>query len=364
MFKKILIPLFSAAFIAVFAGAWLVVDAGAQGVGPAGKLRRARPFVGQVTAVDSAQVSIQTLKGEARTFRIDEDTRYRSRDAGEVNLEDVQVDAWIVVVAGRKPGAGSSETPLAKAIILLPADFDPSTARPARGKVTAVDAAAGKFTVEGRNSETVTVLVNAETVYRGGVSGLADLKAGMAAFAVTEPQANGDLLARSVRAGFPKVRRVGSVVSVDAAAGRFRMETERDGNEITVQVNAGTVFRSQGNAVTGLAELQPGMDVLAAGEEQSGVLTASMVAAGELPKFDQRFRGKVTAVSKTGFTVQGRDGQTYTLVVDEQTKFRSRGGKVQSLADLKEGMPVFVGAQDPGDGRLLAQTVLVLQRRR
>jgi len=50
-----------------------------------------------------------------------------------------------------------------------------------------------------------------------------------------------------------------------------------------------------------------------------------------------------------------------TFKADENTIFRGR--EVQSLADLKTGMMVLVGAKDLGSGSYQAQAVAVLPRR-
>ncbi len=148
-----------------------------------------------------------------------------------------------------------------------PADFDPENYAGVCGCVTGVDLPGSAFTLEDKDGQATTVNVNPDTTYRGQVTGLADLQVGMLAQAITEKQANGDLLAQSVRAGTPA---------------------------------------------------------------------------------DQRFLGKVTAVDADSFTIQTRKGETLTFAVAPETVFLSRKGLVDSLDDLKAGMPVAVGANDLG----------------
>ena len=54
-------------------------------------------------------------------------------------------------------------------------------------------------------------------------------------------------------------------------------------------------------------------------------------------------------------------GKQYTFQTTADTRIRSR--EVHSLADLKTGMVVLVGAKDLGNGSYQAQVVQVLPRR-
>lgn len=278
MSKKMWLSILSALMIAAVGAAWWPVSAQAQGGEQLGRRSRPRQAVGQVTAVSADAISLQTLKGDEVTFRIDADTRVRNLDNSETSLDDVQVDDWVRVAPVRGEPKGSAENqPLARVIVLLPEDFDPANAKAGRGKVTAVDVAGNSFTLETRRGESLVVRVNDATVYKGEVSALADIEVGMTAGLAGAKQANGELLASVVRAGYPRVRRMGEVSAVDPAAGQFTLKLRRDGTEITVAVDDNTRFRSKDDVVDALEDLQPGMKVIIQGKEQPGGITLARV---------------------------------------------------------------------------------------
>jgi hypothetical protein len=229
--------------------------------------------LGQVTAVQADQFTLQTRNGQERTFRYDESTRFTDPDKQELSAADLPTGGWVRVVVARRGG----QPRLARVVVILPPDFDPEDYAGQRGRVTGVDLPASAFTLEDKDGRATTLKVDADTIYRGQATALADLQVGMLAQAVTEVQANGDLLAKTVRAG---------------------------------------------------------------------------IAA------DRRFLGKVTTVDAASFTLQTRKGEMLTFQVTAETVFRSRGGLIDSLDDLKAGLPVAVGAGDLGDGQLQALRVL------
>jgi hypothetical protein len=363
MSKKILLPMIAVLMVALLAGMWVIGDAQAQGdTGRLGRLRRARPTLGQVTAVSDDQFTVQTRDGESKTFLVDENTRVRSKEAKDLTLSDLQVGRWVGVVAPRS----SNEQPLARLIVLLPEDFDPEQVQGARGRVTEVDIAAQAFTLENRKGEAVTLKVDDNTKFMGEAADLAGLEDGMLAGAVTHEQGNGDLLATLVRSGNPQDRRqnrqAGEVLSVDESAGQFTLKALRSGEETTFAVDENTRFRSKDGKLESLKDLKPGMValVMARPDSEGETPVAALVAASDkdnLPKFDKRVAGKVVAVGADSFTIQTRDGQQISFQVTRDTQFRSKGGQVASLEDLQEGMIVLVGAKKLSDGKYQAQMV-------
>jgi preprotein translocase subunit YajC len=360
MNKKIWLPVFAALLLALAAGAWMYADAAAQeGRFPLARQRKLPGALGQVTAISAGQFTIQTRAGEERTISFDDTTRFIDPQKQPLSADDLQTGGWVAVAIARQGG----EPPLARLVVILPEDFDPANMAGLRGRVVGVDVAGDAFTLEDKNGQATTAKVNADTQYRGQVTALADLQVGMLAQAATEEQANGDLLAKTLRAGYPLVKHAGEVVRVDLAAGQFVLKTARTDQELTITVDAETRFRSKDDTVQELADLQTGMVVVVSAEKQGeDALLARLVAAGnkeDLPKFDQRFLGKVTAVDDQSFTIQTRQGQAITFQVTDETRFRSRRGAVDGLEDLKPGMPVAVGAGDLGDGQYQALAVLV-----
>ncbi len=358
MTKKLAIPVIAATLLALLIGVWAYNDASAQGGGPLARLRRGRGVLGQVTAVADNQFTLQTRQGETRDFLVDENTRFRSREQSDLSLDDLEVGRWVEVFAPPAPDV----TPTARLVILLPEDFDPSKIKGLRGLVESVDLTGNLFKLKDRQGEVSSVAVDEQTVFRGQVKSFSELQAGMAAFAVVETQEDGELLAKAVRAGFPIVRRIGEIAAVDVAASEFTLKTARTGEELTFQVDENTRFRSKDDQIAGLDDLQPGMVAAVTARQSPDGALALLVAAGEredLPNFDLRIAGKVISVAEDTFSIKGRDGQEYTFQVNAETRFRSPGDKVQGLKELKEGMIVWVGAQEVGESQYLAQLVLV-----
>lgn len=149
---------------------------------------------------------------------------------------------------------------------------------------------------------------------------------------------------------------MGEVKSVDTAAGKFSLAT-RSGETITVQIAEDTRFLGE---FTGLSDVQVGMKVAVRGAKQEdGSLTARLVI-GRLPI--KRVGGTVIKVQAQSFTIETRLGEQLTFQVTEKTHFRSRGGEVNELADLKETMRVMVIANQLPDESYQALQVIVGQQ--
>ena len=63
--------------------------------------------------------------------------------------------------------------------------------------------AASQFTLENQQGQKTVVTVDAETIYRGQVTSLADLKEGMLAGVISKEVEGDGLVAKIVRAGNP-----------------------------------------------------------------------------------------------------------------------------------------------------------------
>ena len=356
MSKKIWIPI-SLAIVAalVFAGVAFAEDK----YSPEGQRGR-RQGIGLVTAIGDDQITVQTLQGETHTILVDENTRFFFPDGSPASFSDVQVGNWI---AGRVR-RGENETILARSILILPEGFDPTqvTLR-TRGAVTVVDPDASTFTIENQDGEMLTFSVDANTVFLGAVQSLADLQVEMVV-GVAASDSSGAWFALAVHAHQPLIRHRGEVTAVDVAAGTFSIET-RAGEALTFAVDEQTRFHSPNGAIGGLEDLQPGMlaGVAALQLEDGSYLAVNVAAAhpDDLPQFDLRVRGMVTAVTETSFTIQNRQGETYTFQVTEETRFRSPGGFVRSLEDLEVGMRVGVGADELDTGFYVAQVVIAVR---
>jgi hypothetical protein len=274
MSKKFWIPVFAALLLALAAGAWAYADAAAQERPLQGRLRKPPRTLGQVTAVAADQFTLQTRAGQERAFRFDESTRFVDPQKQELSLEDLQNGGWVAVVVVRNSG----EPPLARLVVILPEDFDPANWAAVRGRVTGVDVPGSAFTLEDKDGKSTTVKVDTDTKYLGQAAGLADLQVGMLAQTRAEKQANGDLLAKSVRAGVPSDQRfLGKVTAIDGQT--FTIQTRR-GESVTFQVTEETRFRSRKGVVDSLDDLQVGMPVGVGAEDLgNGQYQAQVVIA-------------------------------------------------------------------------------------
>jgi len=299
-----------ALILALVAGLVLVPSpAAAQGGNPGqppsglpAKLASLRPVLGQVTQLGTDQFTLTTRNGVERTFRYDERTRFINPERKLLSAADLVKDGWVAVAtqqpgrAGRllgrplgrlfnrrqgAPAVGqpaSQGQPLpARIVVILPDDFDPDQMQVARGQVTGVDPAANQFTLQNRQGAQNTLTVDSETRFTGEAAGLSELEIGMNAFALAEKQVDGSLLAQRVRAGYIPQRQVGEITAVDQAAGQFTLKTLKGGEELAVSVDENTRFRGKDQRVKSLADLQPGMLVMANIGEENGAYTAQIV---------------------------------------------------------------------------------------
>ena len=130
-----------------------------------------------------------------------------------------------------------------------------------------------------------------------------------------------------------------------------------------VAVARNTAFNSRNGDIEGLNDLTQDMVVMVYGSSQDdGVFLATRIVAADaedLPNFDVKAWGQVTAVEVNSISLQPRNGEEMTFLVDEESIFRSRGNELTSLGDLEEGSFAFVGANETDDGQLLAKLIFV-----
>ena len=305
---------------------------------------------GQVTAIGDGQFTLLLSDGREVTVRVDEQTRFRQAGGGEATFGDLTVGRWVAGVGRPTDQEGVF---LARVVVLLPEDFDPSQRLGARaaGRVVRVDAEGGTFVLDTRQGE-VTVAVNEATRFRG-IASLGDLQPGMFAAAAGEKQDDGTLLARVVgaREGKRQVQRfAGEVTAVDTGAGAFALRT-RSGETVNFSVTEKTRYQGK---IQGLGDLQPGMAaVVGATRGDNGRWTALFVAAGPRPEV-QRFVGQVMAVNPAAgqLTLKTREGQEVIFATTERTRYRG----VQGLDEVQPGMAALVTAAEV-DGRWVALAV-------
>lgn len=158
-----------------------------------------------------------------------------------------------------------------------------------------------------------------------------------------------------------RFRAAGEVTGIDRGASTFTLQP-REGDELTIEVTEDTVFHSRDGSISGLEDIQAGMQAFVRGRvTEDGDHIARGVAVGDpagRPELE-RYAGMVASVvpGQDTFSVELRDGGETAFQTGDRTRFRSRDGSVDGLEDLKKGMLVRVGALAQ-DGGLLALVVL------
>lgn len=237
-----------------------------------------RKLGGKVLEVDTVESSftLQTRSGEQLVIAVDESTRYN----GEAQaLEELQPGMVAAVIAEEEEeGALLARRVAARWPVEKRA-----------GTLKAVDPGAGEFTLTTRQGEELTYLVDEQTRFRSRqdtIAGLEELQEGMLAVVISRQPDDGERIAVLVLAGeegdLPEFdqRFIGKVVEV--GEDEFTLET-RGGEQVSLQVNADTLFRSPLNKVSGLGELKEGMLALVMAQEiEDGEYLAVRVVAGRL----------------------------------------------------------------------------------
>ncbi len=231
------------------------------------------------------------------------------------------------------------------------------------GQVTAITI--DSFTLETARGGEFTYLIDDDTRFRSPEvehPTFADLVVG-GKVAVAARLVDGDLLAKVVvllpddfnpgnRFG---IRARGTIGDLDLEAGTFTL-VKPSGEEMTFTVGDRTRFLGQSSS---LEDLEPGWRVgVAASEQEDGSYLATVVVAVAKKTRRVEAAGTVTNISDDGFTLTTRQGEERSFLVDENTRFRSRGGTVQSLEDLQLDMVALVVAQPQEDGSYLALQVI------
>lgn len=76
-------------------------------------------------------------------------------------------------------------------------------------------------------------------------------------------------------------------------------------------------------------------------------------------KFDARITGTVTLLGTGGFTVDGNDGKTYTINVNDKTKYIRKFGGKSSFSELNEGDTVNVFGKFTDNAQLIIDAKVI-----
>ncbi|MCJ7533732.1 MAG: DUF5666 domain-containing protein, partial [Anaerolineales bacterium] len=299
--------------------------------------------IGQISAVGENQFTVKTDQGEERTVSVDENTSYLSRQ-GKVTFTDLQVGRWVII---RAPQSGDSNY-TARLVILLPESFDPSKRQENRGKgtVQSIDSDAKTFTIQTADGEVNIYQVDENTVFRSSkeVESLSALPLGR--WVVVQADPDDSLTAKFVLVmpenfdpNVTQAKRSGGMIqSVDVGNSAFTLQT-REEEILTIKVDSNTSFLNREDTITGLSDLQVNMRavVLTSQQEDGSSLAITVAVAKPRPS---RYGGTITSVDASAgtFTLSSRNGQAYTIKVDQNTRFRSKDNAITSLADLQPNM--------------------------
>ena len=234
------------------------------------------------------------------------------------------------------------------------------------GVVVSVNTSDNTLEFKPQRGAQLTLTADDKTRYAGAANSLVEIKPGMQAVIAAHREEGGIVRLVGIFTRNPLERYRGRVEAVDTTAETLTLTT-REGKALTFKVDDKTRYNGYKIAVESLEDIQPGMwaGILASRSGDGMLLARAVLAASvdELPRFEVRMGGKVTAVSDESFTIENRKGEEVTFQVAETTRIRSRDGNVTKLNQLKEGMLVLVGAQTLDDGGFLAKGVLVVQRK-
>jgi hypothetical protein len=152
------------------------------------------------------------------------------------------------------------------------------------------------------------------------------------------------------------VRVCGEILSVDLDTCTLTLG-KPSGEEIAFQVHERTRFFGKSHD---LDDLQVGWRATIAGRrDEEGLFHAGVVVTWERPR-RITIAGEVNNVELEAgtFVIHTRRDRKVTIQVDGDTVFNSRGGVVQGLVDLQNGMVAVATGYHQGDGIILAKRVL------
>lgn len=242
--------------------------------------RLGRRAGGRITGVNVSESSFTlfTRSGEDLVFQVNENTHYRGAVEGLSDLQGGMVAAV---------GAIEQDDGTLLAVVLM-ARF-PLVKH--AGTVTSVDVSANTFGLNTRSGDDLTFSVDENTRFHsrdGSVQGLDDLQLDMVALVSAKKEANGSFKAVVVGAGtaeqLPKFdfRTTGKVITKDKNS--FTVET-RNGDQYKFKVTDETHFRSRGDWLEDLDDLEIGMRVMVGAKELgNGQYHAQLVLAGRSPQ--------------------------------------------------------------------------------
>ena len=280
---------------------------------------------GQVVVLGAEDFTILTPEGEQYTYLTDARTIYRGPQHEAPGIDDLLLGTKLAVFAR----SVSEGTPVARLVILLPADFDPNEWADVRasGQVTDVNIETDLLTLQTSDGLDVTFQINGETRIFGHASQLAEIQIGWhVAVGGVEGEGDAPLAKHVLIVDSSRSRaRAGIIVEVSSVEDTFTLLT-RNEEEITFIVDENTLFRSRHGDIESLDGLEVEMFAIVLGNpKDDGVWIATQLAVGDaedLPDYDTKVGGQITAIGEHDFILETRSGDVYVFQVDSETRFR------------------------------------------
>ncbi|MEJ2599741.1 MAG: DUF5666 domain-containing protein [Anaerolineales bacterium] len=324
---------------------------------------RSGSAVGQVATTSPAQLVIQNLSGGQHTYQVDGQTRFFDENGQPATVGDLTAGRWVVVQASRSGLTNWT----ARVVYLLPAGFNP----PAdlnllvAGQLSGVNVESGTFSIQARSGKQWTFSLGDGAVFLGQNKTLSDLTPGMQTVVAGINAAQGESpTAYLVFARQRMVRYTGSIAAVDVANSTFTLQARRGGQNVIIQVDSDTHFRSKDGQYNSLADLQPGMRAVVQarqqGQDQWVAAQVAVATQAQITAYDLRLVGRIVSIDGDTLVVENLRGWQYTLQVTADTRYM---GNLTGSSDLKTGMNVALGANEV-NGVYQVQAILAPQRNR
>jgi hypothetical protein len=386
MTKKILIPVVLVLIASMIAGGVALAQSGgnpaqpgAPGGTPAGKTGpltnlarglaarlaslRNSSAIGKVDASSQTQLVIVNLSGAQHTYQVNAQTRYLDEGGQPATAQDLAAGRWVLVQATR---SGLTAW-VAGVVHLLPASFDPPQDLNllVTGQLASANPAGGTFSLQTRSGQAWTFALGQGAAFLGQTKSLSDLQPGMQVViaGINAAQA-GSPTAYLVFARQPQMRYAGSITDVDAANSTFTLKLRFSGQDVTIQIDASTRFRSRNDQYKGLADLQPDMlATVQATQQGQGQWVAGLVTVAtqaQVNNYDLRLVGRIMSVNGDTLVVENLRGWQYTVQMTGDTRFM---GRLSGPSDLQAGENVALGANQV-NGVYQVQVILSQQRNR
>ena len=299
---------------------------------------------GEVIAIGDSSLTLDSPNGDNVTVNVTTDTRIRfPEDRSNGSLSDIQTGNF-AGVRGPRNDDGSITARIVIVLSERPRDMDR-----VRGKVTAIE---GRDIVLENRDGSRRIATDDNTHFRIGKrrGSLGDINVDDPVWAIGNLQSDGTLQANLVVVVTARQLRKhtlrGDVLRVDAAAGVLTVEAKGQKEGIwTIETTDQTKYRIPGVENPSLADVEVGNHVGIVGRatgngEKTGIARIIIVIPDEF-KNSIRFRGNVTAISGSTFTVDSPRGE-FTVLTDDETRYRTRGDQDVSFEDIKPGSKIGV----------------------